>query len=238
MLEVLASLEKLQVVDKEMFDLNELSKEIPLKLSDLDDKLSAQQKVVFDLEATVKAVKLAMKEKELGLQDKEATITKYNGQLSQLKTNKEYTAMQSEISRMKADISLIEEEMIDALDKVKDAEEKVNKEKEVLKTIEDERTSKKSELDEEFKHNADRIDELKKQHDDFAVGVDEITLRLYTKILEGSGGVALAPVKGDVCGACYVMILAQELNDVLIGKKLVTCQNCHRILYSEKKLGE
>ena len=64
----------------------------------------------------MKALQLQMKQKEGELQTREDQIKKLNTQLMQLKTNREYTAMQHEIDTLKADNSLMEEAIIAVLD--------------------------------------------------------------------------------------------------------------------------
>ena len=63
------------------------------------------------------------KAQELELQTREASVQKLKGQLFQLKTNKEYTAMQHEIDTLKADNSLLEDAILKTFESIDQAKQ-------------------------------------------------------------------------------------------------------------------
>ena len=128
-------LKQLQLLDKEIYDLNEEQINIPLQIDALTGKVDEQTVHVKEAEERSQEVKMSLHKKELELKEKEETIQKYEGQLFQIKTNKEYTALQGEINNLKADNSILEEDIIKMLDAVQNVENALHEERERLKTF-------------------------------------------------------------------------------------------------------
>jgi len=231
----LENIKLLQKFDKEIYDLQQEQKRIPLDIKEFDDIVVAQKAVVAEAEEKVKSVKLGLHEKELALQEKEEQIKKYEAQLSQVKTNKEYTALQKEIKNIQADNSILEEDILKAMDGVQAVEAGVKKERDLLQEKEGERAVKNKDLDELLKKNEGVVGELSVKRKAASANIDVELLTIYEKILNAKDGVALAPVINNSCGVCRMSLLAQTINEVMMGEKVVFCRSCHRILYLEKK---
>jgi uncharacterized protein len=229
------ALKLLQGIDKEIYDLKEEQKMIPLQIKDNDDKFDLQKESVRNAEEEVKEVKLLLHKQELALKEKEDQIKKYNGQLSQVKTNKEYTALQSEINSIKADNSILEEEILQILDRVQIAEKDVQKELAVLGEIEKEREMKKKELDALLQKNTEVIDDLNSQREQIIKDINAEDLRVYEKILKAKEGLALSQIINNACSVCSMNLLSQTISEVMMGDKIVFCESCHRILYIQKE---
>jgi len=228
-------LKGLQEIDKKIYDLREDQKRIPLEIKENDDKVNAQQKSVQEAEERAKESKLILSKCELALQEKEEQIKKYDAQLSQIKTNKEYSALQGEIKNIQADNSVLEEEIIKELDTVQSIEDRFKKERDMLKSIEEERTSKKKELDTLLQQNKEIIASLQNKREGFLKEINAEDLSIYERILNAKDGVALAQVINDTCGVCRMNLLQQTINEVMMSDKIVFCGTCHRILFIQKE---
>jgi predicted nucleic acid-binding Zn-ribbon protein len=226
----------LQNFDKQIYDLNEEQKNIPLDIKAFDSKVSKQKEMVLAAETKLKEVRLDLHKKELALQEKEAQIKKYDAQLSQVKTNKEYSALQKEIANIKADNSLLEEEILKAMDSLQNGEGKVKKEKDILQSVERERDVKKKELDILLQKNNELISDLLMKRTEISSTLDKEMLAIYERIVKAKEGIALAPVVNGSCGVCRMSLLAQSISEVMMGDRVVFCRSCNRILYlSENK---
>ena len=60
------------------------------------------------------------------------------------------------------------------------------------------------------------------------------TLEVYERVLDIREGLALVPVLNDSCGGCHRRLPPQVINEVYLKAKLVTCENCNRILYFDE----
>ena len=160
-------------------------------------------------------------------------IKKLDGQLSQVKTNKEYAALQQEVASLKADNSLLEEGIIHILDEVDAAKEEARKEKEKLVSITKSFQDRDKEMAGQETTLQGRLEDLKKQREESVARLPPELGELYNRIALKKHGLALAVVSGDVCAACQMKLRPQLMNEIRLGEQIIVCENCSRILYFE-----
>ena len=139
----IGTLINLQKIDTQIYALCREKEEIPRMFEKLKEIAEEEKLKIKDAEDDLKALQVKRKDKEIDLASKEENIKKLQTQLFQIKTNKEYTAMQKEIEGLKADNSVLEEEillMMEEQDKAKkeidDVKQGVTeKEKEYIESV-------------------------------------------------------------------------------------------------------
>jgi len=225
---------ELQGLDTQIFRMEDDLAAIPETIKRREEEFKAKSASLKKAEDGLKALLLKRKEKEGELEGKEVTIKKYQQQLNQVKTNKEYSALQEEINRVKADNSLIEEAIINIFDQIDANNKDIAKEKEVLKTEESKFGEEKKKLIAEADKIKTELDVLKKQREGLAVKVDGKILNKYEKIVRNKDGLAVVPIKNDACQGCFRILPPQVINEARMNEDLVLCDSCARILYSEE----
>ncbi|MDD5218864.1 MAG: C4-type zinc ribbon domain-containing protein [Candidatus Omnitrophica bacterium] len=231
-------MEKAAEFDSQLYVAFEQLKEIPQMRSKNKATLDSEKTHLAELEAALKKLLLAQKEKEGALAQKEGNVKKLDGQLGQVKTNKEYSALQQEIASLKADNSLLEEEIIKIFDEVEAAQTEVKKEQERLKQCEKDYQGREHELDLKEKEMKDTENKFRQQREDIVNQLKPDIKSLYERILAKKQGVALVKIKGDMCPACQMQLRPQMVNEIYLGESLVICDNCSRILYADETLKE
>jgi len=228
---------ELQKIDGEIYNLKIELQEKPAVLAQLKEEFESRKGALAELEEKAKAVQLKRKEKELELKSHEDEIAKANAQLSQIKTNKEYTAKISEIEHIKADQSIIEEKILTSYDESDQVNAQIEKEKVKVDEEEKKYLAKKKETEGDVKVIEDRIKVLDSQRQQVAPGVDPSYLNRYERILKHKNGIAIVPVQGEnTCGGCFMNITPQQLNTIRMHQELLECEMCSRILYLEDDL--
>ncbi|MGB2599338.1 MAG: C4-type zinc ribbon domain-containing protein, partial [Candidatus Omnitrophota bacterium] len=162
-------------------------------------------------------------------------IKQLEGHLYQLKTNKEYKAIEQEIESIKADVSLLEEDIINLLDKVEEAKAKHEEEKKLFEEEKQKTGREQESINAEEKEIDARLNELNGKRKEFTQGIDAGILARYEKILENRGEKALSKVSGEFCGECNMTLRPQAINEAKIKKSPAFCENCSRILYAEEE---
>ncbi|MCP4649372.1 MAG: hypothetical protein GY853_04725 [PVC group bacterium] len=224
---------RLQEIDSQIFKLKSELESDPQKIAALESDFQSASESLTHLEGELKQFQLKRKEKELDLDSKEQNIAKQKTQLFQVKSNKEYNALQLEINKVKADNSLLEEEIIGILEQVEKAQQAVAKEKENVAVKDQEFKNQKKEIEIAMTELKQQIDGLKVKRDIIQKeGITPEVLELYTRIIAHTGELAVVPVVTDVCQGCFRTVRVQIVNELHLGK-LVTCENCARILYVE-----
>lgn len=222
---------ELQGLDTHIFKLDDDLAAIPETIRALEEAHKAKSENLKKLEDGVKSLLVKRKDKENELESKEGTIKKYQSQMYQVKTNKEYTALQEEIGRIRADDSIIEEEIIKILDSVDAENKKIAEEKEFLKAEEANLGAEKKKLAEESGNIKKELEVLGAQRKDLASKVEKSILAKYDRIIKKGDGLAVVQVSGDSCQGCFRIMPPQVINEIRMNAGLVLCENCARILY-------
>jgi len=227
---------EIQKLDSEIYDFKRQLEEKPIIIKELKEAFEKSQGRLKELEEQLKGVQLARKEKELELKSKEELIIKANQQLSQIKTNKEYSAKISEIENIKADQSVMEEKILASYDESDKVNSEIEKEKTVVAEKEKTFLDQKKEIEAQVKEIEDRIKVLRSQRERITPEIDNNFLRRYEKVLGHKEGLAIAAVRGNACGGCYMNLSPQVLNMIKMHDRIIECETCQRILYIEEDL--
>jgi len=227
---------ELQTVDGEIHNLGVELKEKPAVLEQLKAEFESHKGALMELEEKSKAIQVSRKAKELELKSQEDEIAKANTQLSQLKTNKEYTAKIAEIEHIKADTSVIEEKILVSYEDGDAVSAEIEKERAKVAEEEKNYLAKKKEAEGDIKVIEDRIKVLDSQRQQAMQGIDASYLARYERILRHKSGIAIVPVQGNTCGGCYMNVTPQQVNAMKMNDQLIECEMCSRILYLEDDL--
>ena len=234
MAEQLELLKQLQQVDGELFRLRREQEEKPQELEEAQARLADQEAKMKATEARLKTLQLSQKEKEVELQTREASVKKLQGQLFQLKTNKEYSAMQREIDALKADNSLLEEAILKGFDAIEQASNERQREQARLAEVQAQLRIEQARIEQELAAISEQIAELERRRKGVVPDVHPPTLATYERILNLREGLALVPLINNSCGGCHRRLPPQVINEVYLKAKLVMCESCSRILYFDE----
>jgi len=227
-------LHQLQELDSERYQLRRQQEEKPRELERVREEVAQQEGHLHAVEERLRALQLQQKEREVELQTREDNVRKLQGQLFQLKTNKEYSAMQREIDTLKADNSLLEEEILRSFDAVEQATQERRREQQQVAAAQEQLQREERRIEEELAVIADALAKLERQRGSLTPGVPPDVLSTYERILFSREGVALVPVVNETCGGCNRKLPPQVVNEAHLQARLVTCEHCSRILYVER----
>lgn len=222
---------ELQKIDSEIYHLKKELGSQPALKQKIEADFEKKKARLKSAEDELKTAQLKQKEKEGDLQSKEEKIKKLQSQLYQLKSNKEYSAMEMEIKGLKADNSLLEEDILKLLDVVDQVRAKVTKEKELLagdeKKVKDELAS----LSQKASEITAELGTHEEKRKSYTPNIDSKLVSQYERILKGREGLALVPVRNNSCAGCHIELPPQTVNEIQIQDKLIICESCARILY-------
>ena len=223
---------ELQETDFQLYNLRQ-EKEVtkPASLAQISQELDQGRIKFSSREEMLKVAQLARKEKEIDLACKEENLKKNQGQLYQLKTNKEYQTKLNEIESLKADIAVVEEGLLKLLEGVDEAKVDLEKEKAGLDDCQRRFNEQEVKMKSEIVDIDAKIDNLSHKRQSFIKDIDNEVLSKYQQLLETRQGLAIVPVKDNHCGACHMLLTHQKINDIKMYSGPVLCESCVRILY-------
>ena len=230
------TIEKLLVLqdrDQQRVSLENQLKAVPREIAAVEQKIAAEQAAfeaargeVRELEARKKAV-----ENEIGsVQDR---LARYKSQQLQVRKNDEYQALGGEIEHAQAEIDALEEEELRVMYAIDGAKQK---------SVAAEAELKQNIAAHEERIQTQRARAINLQAESQAAlesvaaarGVlDETTLRMYDRLADQRGLPVVVPIHEGKCGGCHLKISFNIDSETRKADKLVTCDQCTRIVYWE-----
>jgi uncharacterized protein len=211
--------------------------EQPEREKALETRLQEAAGVLDAAKATLATNQTERRVLEKDLAAVQSRLSKFRDQLMEVKTNREYQAMQHEIGTAQDEVKALEgkllERMIEADDlnaAVKQAEAALAAER---KTVDEDRRGLLAEardLEASLVHiAAERLETAR--------SIDPSALAVFELVASRRGGVAVAEARDGICTICHVRLRPQVFNTVLKNDQIVQCDTCSRILYSLRAPG-
>ncbi len=204
---------------------------------DLPQKVDVLQTQVEQAEQQLKSVMIEKAEKqgrqkeiknELALLGEK--LKKYQKQLFQVKTNKEYDAITLETENAQQEIENLEFEELEL-------DEAIQKNDEQIAQLQDQFSALKKDLSENKRELKVMLDKTQKQEDELH-GKRSNVLKLlprqivstYDRIRMAKNGAGIAFLKNGACSACSTRIPPQRGLEIRSMDKLFMCEVCGRIM--------
>lgn len=204
--------------------------ELPKRKRAIEERIVAERSALDAAKARLEEIAKDRRRLEGEVQDLEARRSKYKGQLGEVKTNKEYTALLHEIESVEAQIRSREDTILDEMEKVEGGQASVKREESAFKEVEGERRKELRELDGRIADLEAERRKIAEARDTRASTVKADLLTEYQRIAKARGS-ALAEAKDGGCGACHVKLRAQVFLDAKRNDSIIACASCSRILY-------
>lgn len=229
--EQINTLIELQKIDAEIYKLKEEKARKPGQKQALEEAFEQKKQALKVNEDELKSLQLKRKEGEIDLETKEKEIKKYQTQLYQIKTNKEYTSLQKEIDGLKADNAVLEDDILELMEKIDKIKAQILEEKEKLVVEEKNLKEETGKIEQEIKNIDERISSLEKERGQLCPNIEKGALAQYERVLKARGEMAFVPIVGESCGGCHRVLPPQVINEARMKDRIITCDFCARLLY-------
>jgi len=221
---------KLQKLDDEIDAMRNEEESIPVTKQELEEGLeSLKQKVQ---EAKDNSIEFAKKRKELEveLDSMNEKKNKFKTQLFQVKSNREYEALQHEIAALDEKGSGIEDQILGILDQAEAATAVIKQAETRLEEDIAKARAEQAKLDESLKKLRSDIAIKLDERTRLLVDADEALIKRYERIRESKDGLAVTSVENGACGGCFRHIPPQEMQNLKRDERIIICEGCGRII--------
>jgi len=227
---VLETLINLQEIDCKLQKLEKAKGNLPQKVTGLKEEIKVLEENITSDKQTLEENQQAMAATNNELSLLRERLAKYQKQLYQVNTNKEYDAITIEIETAEKnieekDFEILEREETEKtlLEKLANAEETLNQKMKLLKEMEDE-------LNNRLAVTNDEQMKLTSQREDVITGLSPQLLSNYERIRLAKNGIALALLSNGACSECSSRIPAQRAMEIRQMDRIFLCEVCGRIL--------
>jgi predicted nucleic acid-binding Zn-ribbon protein len=222
---------QLQDLDLEVDRLRRRIAEMPAAVVALDERLAERVAAVAAIKQRMEASQASRREIEKELAAVQGRLSKYKGQLMEVKTNKEYQAMQHEIQAAEQGVRAQEDKLLDQMEEAERLGSELKTAEADLKAAQGDVARDKSQLEGEQVAIDRELQQKTTERGGITAKLSAAALALFEQVAGRRKGVALSEARAGSCTQCHVRLRPQIFNEVRRMDALIQCDNCSRILY-------
>jgi uncharacterized protein len=203
------------------------------------ERLAAADARLNEAKQTVESAKQRLKENQDARRalEKDAAVyqgrlTKFKDQLSAVKTNREYQAMQHEIATAQQELGAAEEKVLERMMEGDALAAEIKSAEAVLAAQQKEIDAEKKALAAELAATETALKETTAQRAALITEIPKQLIALFDQVARARKGVAICTATRDgLCSVCHVRLRPPVFQQVRHNDSIVQCEVCHRILY-------
>lgn len=222
---------RLQALDSRAAEARKAQTTIPDTQRALDAKLEGARAAVAAAKERLAANQIARRALEKDLTAVQTRLSRYKDQLMEVKTNREYHAMQHETETAQAEVKRLEDLMLERMLEGDDFSGEQKNAEAALKAAEQQIAVERIDLDRQLAEAASSLEALLAERATLVREVPAQTAALYETLSRGRKGVAVVAARNGLCTECHVRLRPQVLSQVRQNNALIQCESCQRILY-------
>lgn len=234
MINRLTSLYKLQLIDDQLDELEELRGDLPLAVQNLENRMNDISRTIAEkqTEQQESIEKRDKNEKEVDriLENQK----KFKAQLFSVRNNKEYDALTKEIDHSDEVVKRLSMEN----DALADLSKKLSLEIEditpLLNDLQKELEDKKADLEQIVKTHEKEEVKLRDERKRIEETVKKGDYSVYMRIRKAKKGKGVVTIKRSACSGCQNIVPSQRQLEIRRNNKLFNCEYCGRILVSSE----
>jgi predicted nucleic acid-binding Zn-ribbon protein len=204
--------------------------DVPLRRSEIEGQLARERLRLDAAKESLESSQKARRRLEAELQDLETKRSKYKGQLMEVKTNKEYTAVLHEIETVEREIRSREDQILAEMERAEALSSDVKQEEQVFRQAQEGAQVELRALAE----RGSRLEEEQRgtaaERDAVAGTLREDILQLFQRVAK-LRGVAVAEARDGMCQLCHMRLRLQMYSELKRNDQVVQCPACSRILF-------
>jgi predicted nucleic acid-binding Zn-ribbon protein len=227
----LRTLIDLQALDIRIAGLEADLARLPREIEAVHAAVEESRKAVESTRARLDTARKSQRAREKDLEDNRMKRQKFEGQLYQVKTNKEYSAVLAEIEEVKQEKARIEEEILNLMEMGERLAAEVKELEARFKSREAQGRGEETALVEKLRGVEVDLAHVRSERADVSRGLPATILADYDKLLRARGTAIVEVAKPNFCGGCRVTITPQRLQELRQQSALIHCESCGRYLY-------
>ena len=223
---------RLQQLDSTIEDARRRVAAHPQRLVDADTRLADATRRVDAARQSLKDNQEARRELEKEAAVFQGRVSKFKTQLTEVKTNREYQAIQHEIATAQQDLGAVEEKVLERMMEADVIAADVAEAETALATQQKEVAAEKKTLAQELASVGAALTEATQARVSLLSEMEPRLIALFEKVAKVRKGVALCSATRDgLCSVCHVRLRPQVFQQVRQNDGIVQCDSCQRILY-------
>ncbi len=236
--ERLRTLYKLQMYLSDIDRIKTLRGELPLEVADLDDEIAGLSTRVSKFDLDSKEIDSNIMQQKMKIETSNAKIEKYNTQLENVRNNKEFDHLTKEVEFETLEIELAEKRSREFGEKLKELSQRITEAKNQLKEKKLDLELKQKELDDIVSETKAKEEKIRDKAKKVEASIEPRLVTAFRRIRKNArNGLGIVPIQRGACGGCFNKIPPQRQMDIKMGKKVIVCEYCGRIMVDPEIAG-
>jgi predicted nucleic acid-binding Zn-ribbon protein len=206
---------------------------VPPDLVEVDREYQDKVQAVAALKSRLTEAELEKRKAEGELADHKEKLKKYQAQLRNVQSSREYSAALNEIDGVEKLIRSTEDKFLELEEEIEKARADLDEREKTLPA----ETEQHEERLKDWRAEQRAInDELTSAREEIARLEAEIPPRdraEFHRLVDKKHGLAVVLVQGSSCSACHVKVRPAAMQILKQGREVIYCDSCKRILYYE-----
>ena len=227
----LQNLIHLQKLDLASEEARRIVSSAPERIAALDALLHSAQ----DALASAKSRKVENEEQRRTVEKDRSAIrarrSKYQDQTMEVKTNREFHAIQKEIEAADQEIARLDDQDLELMVAADEIAAAVKAAEAGLKQADKDIAAERAGIETQVGAAKTSLDTLARERTTVASALSPDILNLFDGLSRTRKGIATAEAKDGLCAACNVRLRVQTFGLVRRNDSIIQCESCKRILY-------
>jgi uncharacterized protein len=238
-LQVRAELEKLVELQKTDTNIRRLKKAIETadeRRASIEREFEQHASSIREIQSRRDALQAERANLEKQIAENKTYLERADRNLKHAQNQKEYETAMRETDALQKQINAIETQVLEKMTAIEEIEKTLADRADEINSLESNRTAALGEFDKELTKNKKEFDQETKKRQEVFVTLPANLASVYNRMAQRSrDGIAVAEVVNGSCSACFMALRPQMQMEVRRGDRIITCENCTRILYIPSK---
>ncbi|MDR0560296.1 MAG: C4-type zinc ribbon domain-containing protein [Prevotellaceae bacterium] len=222
---------ELQLIDSAIDNIKILRGELPNEVKTLEDDIVGLETRMFNIKADIKRAEIDISKYDAAINESQLKIKKYEEQQKNVRNNREFESLTKEIEFQGLEIELSKKRIKESETLISEKKGMLGNSKIQLEERKKDLLAKQQELDKIILNTQKDEEILETKSEEYKSVIEQRLLNAYQRLRKNArNGLAVVEVKRDACGGCFNKIPPQRQVDIKMGKRLIPCEYCGRIL--------
>jgi predicted nucleic acid-binding Zn-ribbon protein len=203
---------------------------IPERVQALETRLAERRDALAAARQSLSDAQTARRALEKDLAVVQTRLSRFKDQLMEVRTNKEYTAMQKEIATAEQEVRSFEDRILERMLEGDELSAAVKAAEKALSAEEQGVANERASLDRGKTALEEEVDAVVGRRAALAAETPRDVLDRFERVVR-QRGVAVAEARGGHCTICHVRLRPQMFNEIRRNDAIIQCESCNRILY-------
>jgi predicted nucleic acid-binding Zn-ribbon protein len=204
---------------------------VPAELTEVDGAFREKLDAVARLKQRLIEAELEHRKASAELADLQEKQKKYQTQLRNVQSSREYSAVLNEMDGVEKLIRSTEDSVLTLEEELETSRADLKKREEALPRETEEHEEKMKDWRAVQRGIDEELEAARREIADLESRIRPRERAEFQRLLEKKNGLAVVPVINASCSACHVKIRPAAMQTLKAGNEIVYCDSCRRILY-------